>query len=84
MPEEEISKEEFLMKNLDLSKSALSPEGKERLKQIILNHKDAIVGPDGVIGTYKGPVMHRIDLIDPTKFMSDRPRRVPPALEEVM
>jgi hypothetical protein len=44
----------------------------------------SFVGPDGVIGTYTGPVMHRIDLIDPTKFISERPRRVPPALEEVV
>uniref|UniRef100_A0A914QUT5 RNA-directed DNA polymerase n=1 Tax=Panagrolaimus davidi TaxID=227884 RepID=A0A914QUT5_9BILA len=83
-PEENISKEDFLMKNLDLSRSILSENGKERLCQIILDHQEAFVGPDGIIGNYTGPIVHRIDLVDSTKFIAERPRRIAPALQEVV
>lgn len=83
-PIKNISVTAFLLEKLNLEKSALTNVGKELLQKIIVKHKDAFVGPDGKIGKYNGPIRPRIELIDSKKFIAERPRRVPPALQEVV
>jgi hypothetical protein len=69
-----------LLNNLNLSDSVLSENAKLRLRNLILENSEAFVGPDGIIGHYRGSIKHRIDLIDKNKTASRRPYRVPPAL----
>lgn len=50
--------------DIDLSSSDLSETHKHRLKEIIIAHNGAFVGPDGHLGHYNGPIRHRIELVD--------------------
>uniref|UniRef100_A0A914Q0L8 RNA-directed DNA polymerase n=1 Tax=Panagrolaimus davidi TaxID=227884 RepID=A0A914Q0L8_9BILA len=83
-PRNDINNENFLMENLKLDKSKLSPKGKAKLKTIIKNHQNAFVGADGKIGCYRGNITHSITLINSDKFIAERPRRIPPALQETV
>ncbi|KAL6723942.1 hypothetical protein Aduo_018887 [Ancylostoma duodenale] len=50
--------------DIDLSRAALNNDQKNRLLDIIRFHANAFVGPDGHLGHYKGPIRHRIDLVE--------------------
>jgi hypothetical protein len=74
-----------LLDGLKLDDAAISAEGKETLRALVLEFADAFVGPDGVIGHYRGPYKHHIHLIDESKVVRMRPYPVPHALRpEVM
>lgn len=62
---------------VDLSTAVLTEEQKSRLRRIIDGHPDAFVGPDGVLGEYRGPLRHRVDLIEGCKPPTAKVYRVP-------
>ena len=57
--------------------SILTNQGRECLKQIVDNHSNACVLDDGIIGKYKGPINHRIDLEEDATPFKLRPYRIP-------
>ncbi|KIH55936.1 hypothetical protein ANCDUO_13891, partial [Ancylostoma duodenale] len=61
----------------DLSRAALNNVRKEQLRDIIRYHTKAFVGPDGHLGHYKGPIRHRIDLVDNAVIPTREIFRVP-------
>uniref|UniRef100_A0A1I7YGA9 Reverse transcriptase domain-containing protein n=1 Tax=Steinernema glaseri TaxID=37863 RepID=A0A1I7YGA9_9BILA len=67
---------------IDLTDSALSEEGKRHLKLLIYENKQAFVGPDGIIGHFKGRTKHRIDLLPGTVPIQQPLRRVPIGLRK--
>uniref|UniRef100_A0AC34FUF8 Reverse transcriptase n=1 Tax=Panagrolaimus sp. ES5 TaxID=591445 RepID=A0AC34FUF8_9BILA len=83
-PQPGVDNRQFLMENINLDKSILSVKGKRDLISIILSHQNAFVGADGKIGNYNGPIKHSITLINTDKFIAERPRRIPPALQETV
>ncbi|KIH62676.1 integrase core domain protein [Ancylostoma duodenale] len=62
---------------VDLSRAALNNAQKEQLRDIIRYHSKAFVGPDGHLGHYKGPIRHRIDLVDNAVIPTRKIYRVP-------
>uniref|UniRef100_A0A1I7ZZZ8 RNA-directed DNA polymerase n=1 Tax=Steinernema glaseri TaxID=37863 RepID=A0A1I7ZZZ8_9BILA len=72
----------WFMDQVNLDESALSPEGKEKLKMLIYQYKNAFVGPDGIIGHFTGKKKHRIDLLPNTKPVQLPLRRIPLGLRE--
>ena len=52
------------------------------MKELICKYKEAFVLRDNRIGCYKGPIQHRIDLVDDAKPFVARARREPPHLKE--
>ena len=69
-----------LKKQIKLENSILSETSKVILTNIIENNSAAFVQDDGLIGKYKGPINHRIELIDASRITQRRPYRVPMAL----
>lgn len=78
----EATPETNLLENLRLEESCLSEPAKNELKNIILRNQEAFVSSDGNIGYFSGPVKHRIDLIDESKIVQQKPYRVPPGLRD--
>ncbi|KIH67263.1 hypothetical protein ANCDUO_02407 [Ancylostoma duodenale] len=62
--------------DIDLSRAALSNDQKDRLLDLIRLHPDAFVGPDGRPGHYKGPIRHRIDLVEDAQIPARKIYRV--------
>ncbi|KHJ96395.1 retroviral aspartyl protease [Oesophagostomum dentatum] len=62
---------------IDLSKSALDDQQQEQLKNILRSHSNAFVGPDGHLGHYRGPIRHRIDLVENAETPARKIYRVP-------
>ncbi|KIH66015.1 integrase core domain protein [Ancylostoma duodenale] len=63
--------------DIDLSQSALTDVQKQQLLDILRYHTNAFVGPDGHLGHYKGPIRHRIDLIENATIPTRKIYRVP-------
>uniref|UniRef100_A0A914P713 RNA-directed DNA polymerase n=1 Tax=Panagrolaimus davidi TaxID=227884 RepID=A0A914P713_9BILA len=70
-----------ILDHIDVSDSTLSNKGKARLIEIIKRNQAAFVGPDGVVGCFKGKYKFKIPLIDEKAVAAQRPRRIPPALQ---
>jgi hypothetical protein len=78
LPEKNGDKE--FLNDLNLKDTVLSTNAQEKLKKLITKHSQAFVGKDGVVGHYKGPIKHRIDLEDDKVINQQRPYRTPIAL----
>ena len=66
-----------IAQEVDLSQAALDDQQKEQLRDIIRHHAQAFVGPDGNLGHYRGPIRHRIDLIENAPIPARKIYRVP-------
>ncbi|EFO91670.1 hypothetical protein CRE_18358 [Caenorhabditis remanei] len=69
---------ESVLSKIDLEKSALSEDGKRRVKTLITKFQDAFVGMDGRIGRFKGTTTHYIELNDNHRIPQSRPYRLSP------
>ncbi|KAE9548285.1 hypothetical protein FO519_008502 [Halicephalobus sp. NKZ332] len=67
----------YIRKVIDWEAIQLSEPNKFRLRRIIRNYLDAFVGPEGSTGNFRGPVKHKIDLVDPTLITRQPPYKIP-------
>ena len=83
---EELSKfgntKDNVAESLSLEDSCLSDQAKFELKLLITKYSKAFVESDGIIGHFKGPIRHQIDLVDENAVVRSRPYRVPAALQD--
>ncbi|KAE9547285.1 hypothetical protein FO519_009503, partial [Halicephalobus sp. NKZ332] len=70
------SKFQYICERIKWNEVQLSKENKKRLKQIIANNVEAFVGPDKIPGEFKGPIQHKIELIDPTLITRQAPYKI--------
>jgi hypothetical protein len=82
MPERQKRMEKEPSKRLKWEGTALSKEGKEKLKNIVDKYPEAFVGEDGKIGKYNGPIVHRIDLTPGAIPFRQRAYRYSPAMKK--
>nr|CAD2163108.1 unnamed protein product [Meloidogyne enterolobii] len=57
-------------------------EGIEKLRNMVDERSDAFVKSDGIIGLYKGKIVHQIELEPGTRPVQQRPYSIPHALRE--
>ncbi|PAV90485.1 hypothetical protein WR25_22647 [Diploscapter pachys] len=76
-PEKDLDESQHILNTIDLSKSDLKEEDKEKLRKIITRHVGAFVTSDGMIGEYKGTVKQTIDIMPGAPIPRSKPYRVP-------
>ena len=70
-----------LKRELDLSKSIMTPAGKVQLTHLLREHGACFLQDDGKIGRYNGPIKATIQLEPWARPFQERPRRIPHALQ---
>ncbi|KAL7078714.1 hypothetical protein ACQ4LE_002708 [Meloidogyne hapla] len=76
------NKNEKILDKLNLEGTALSVEGIRKLKNMVDEKDYAFVKSDGIIGLYKGKIVHQIELEPGTRPVQQRPYTIPHALRE--
>nr|CAD2198695.1 unnamed protein product [Meloidogyne enterolobii] len=75
-------KSERISDKLNLEGTALSKQGIVSLKNMVDEKSEAFVKSDGIIGLYKGNIVHQIELEPGTRPVQQRPYTIPHALRE--